>query len=625
MIYHLFFAAAFLECTLRLPEAGLIAVLIVCLSMLGADLLSGRKHERHAYVLGMVTPILPAFGSGSLLACAIFYLIFEGCTARRSLGAWSAPFLGVVSASILWQSVFGLDPKLLTVTWLGQDGPGDTGLANTMAWLRGAPPASLLAFESLARFAALAGLFRVFSLAPQQRHAARRGLIVGLAPALAVLGVQMSVRIGDLLPNQSAFWSFQGRLAGSFTDPNALGIFAVLVLPFLAHDLASAFGYSGSGKLGKAARRAGACLLLVAWLVVPLYSGSRSFFLGLAIYSALALWMRRPFYLLLTVLAGLALLALLNLAAVSAPGETAEMIANAPVGVRRLAESLQLSSLSKAFFSRTLFWRMGLEMFLDNPLSGVGFGRFGAWLPIYLAHSGVEIGNWVDNSNNFYLGLLAELGVFGLLGLAASLACLRPKHEGSERLPSLYALAALSILLVVGPHLDFDEVAVCAALVLSGAVEAQLPRRARIYAAGALVVAGLLLSLQRELRADNGLYAWERLDAHRYFRWSSRVAILAAHCGEGEGFEVGVRAASPDLSRDPVTVRLSGACGNASVELATPAITGLKVPCHCAGGRARYTLEVERVWTPRKYSRFSLDARLLGVQVYTGDPVDLLE
>ncbi|MFH1487022.1 MAG: O-antigen ligase family protein, partial [Chloroflexota bacterium] len=66
-----------------------------------------------------------------------------------------------------------------------------------------------------------------------------------------------------------------------------------------------------------------------------------------------------------------------------------------------------------AIVERMANWQSSWEMFLDNPIMGVGIGNFSLFYPDY-ALPGWDVPTL--HAHNFYLNLLAEGGVLGLIG-----------------------------------------------------------------------------------------------------------------------------------------------------------------------------------------------------------------
>jgi O-antigen ligase len=83
--------------------------------------------------------------------------------------------------------------------------------------------------------------------------------------------------------------------------------------------------------------------------------------------------------------------------------------------------TVQPTSDNWAIVERMAHWQAGWYMFLDHPWLGVGAGNYAQAYPSYYVSSWVEP---LGHAHNYYLNMLAELGVVGggllllLLGLA---------------------------------------------------------------------------------------------------------------------------------------------------------------------------------------------------------------
>ena len=113
------------------------------------------------------------------------------------------------------------------------------------------------------------------------RSSFENGLLIGLIPAAIISGIQIFALGLITLPNQSPYWTSLGRFTGTFTDPNAFGLFIALALPFFF------IKSKDRGVLANLSR-----VYLVIWPVFALYSGSRTFFLALAGYLVVLLYQR---------------------------------------------------------------------------------------------------------------------------------------------------------------------------------------------------------------------------------------------------------------------------------------------------------------------------------------------
>ena len=72
--------------------------------------------------------------------------------------------------------------------------------------------------------------------------------------------------------------------------------------------------------------------------------------------------------------------------------------------------TVELTSDNWAIVERMAHWQAGWYMFLDHPWLGVGAGNYAAAYPDYYVSSWVEA---LGHAHNYYLNMLAELGVIG--------------------------------------------------------------------------------------------------------------------------------------------------------------------------------------------------------------------
>jgi len=80
--------------------------------------------------------------------------------------------------------------------------------------------------------------------------------------------------------------------------------------------------------------------------------------------------------------------------------------------------NVQVTAENWAVVERMAHWQAGWYMFLDHPWLGVGAGNYGAAYPAYF------VGPWPEalgHAHNYYLNMLAELGVIGGLLLLTML------------------------------------------------------------------------------------------------------------------------------------------------------------------------------------------------------------
>ncbi|MBI5625075.1 MAG: O-antigen ligase family protein [Elusimicrobia bacterium] len=103
-------------------------------------------------------------------------------------------------------------------------------------------------------------------------------------------------------------------------------------------------------------------------------------------------------------------------------------------------------------FHRLILWRVGLDMFKDYPLLGIGLGNYKAQFVSYF--QGKVDGQWVWHSaHNIYIHQLAERGLVGFTALTAFLGLLTVRaYRRAKRAstgPNLWAWSSMVAFLVM--------------------------------------------------------------------------------------------------------------------------------------------------------------------------------
>lgn len=555
-------------------------------------------------LLGSLTPILPAFGYNLLLFCALLFLISRAFRGELTRLEWALPFLALVLVWFVASFVWGFDFELYR--FAAQGGTSEFFRHIAASW-----PQYVTSGLSALRVWVLFGILTFFARHPSEARQFYRGLEAGLLIAAVVTSLQLILPQPLPLPNQTDFWNGLDRRSGTFTDPNAFGIFVVLCLPLLLGK-----------REGEPPRVAGRFpwrwVLALWWSVLALYSGSRSFFVGVGFYLVylFALHERRRF--LLSVAVGVGLLVMLNLFALLLPAQWQAVLAAVPEGLRRVGETLFVGTMAEALFSRAAFWSVGWSMWLDNFFFGVGPEAFRLHFVEYAHELHLRTGIWSDNSNNFYLGLLAEFGVLGALALALTLVQLRWREKGTVIIEGRAPVFCLALLLLLGPHLSFDEVAVLGAFLLANTFRIQSHATRPVWVAAAAGLA--LLVVAKAAYLPRGVYPFEQQDGE-LFRWSRRWAALNLHCRADGATSLTVRALHPDISARPVRVQIDALGQRWPLSLSDSQPQSIEIPCAAAGGgnaadgKVHVRIEIDRVWSPLA-SGMGGDARVLGLQIF---------
>lgn len=251
------------------------------------------------------------------------------------------------------------------------------------------------------------------------------------------------------------------RAFGNFEQPNPFAGYLATILP-LAVALALAPGerHAGRGRL----LAAGAALALAAGIAL---SQSRGAWLGLVVAGAvfLLVWSHRA-RLLLAPAAGLAVLVVVLALAGLVPGSVGARLAQTleNFGIFDV-RTVELTPENYAIVERMAHWQAAWAMFLDNPWLGVGAGNYASAYPSYY------VPPWLDplgHAHNYYLNMLAELGVLGLgllllfLGatfrtLGAGLAGARDASPEARDFWRPLLVGVLAALVVYATHNLFDN------------------------------------------------------------------------------------------------------------------------------------------------------------------------
>jgi O-antigen ligase len=226
-----------------------------------------------------------------------------------------------------------------------------------------------------------------------RRKETMRNLVIVILMGVLAAALMGIVEHMDLV----ARFPFDGesqRIKGISEQPNQLGAF---------------FVYYGALFAGLALARPGSrrhWFLLVPFLVIvraTQYTGSRGTMLGLvAAVLCIAFLRSKPLFV------GLALAGVVMLADPSLlPEGTQRMLGRTFASEGENIEE----SLDRSAATRILLWEAALQMIRDEPLLGVGYGRFGELVQGYLPDIGYR------DVHNTYLLFAAEMGIPGLLVL----------------------------------------------------------------------------------------------------------------------------------------------------------------------------------------------------------------
>lgn len=304
--------------------------------------------------------------------------------------------------------------------------------------------------------------------------------------------------------NREVFWLHVKRFEGTFTDPNALGVMAALLVPY--------FYYSKS----KLAYLASAILFVFA-----IFSESRTFWLAMMSWF-LIVNIKKPKYYIAFILPLILFIPSVN-----------NLIQSIPLFSRfkRILTTLNFNTLYESLYSRLLMGEIAINMFKQNVLLGVGLDRFFVKQAEVAKSSGLDIGDWKDNANNLYLQVASEQGIFGLAVLVLLFCFLflnRKKELGQSSLEqgnlklSNLILGITAIIFITGPHIYFEEVRYFLAIVLASHITSDI-KNSYIYFAFAI---GSLLLLSLPKKSLQGFWGIENSSEGK-FLWTSSKASLS--------------------------------------------------------------------------------------------------
>ena len=332
-----------------------------------------------------------------------------------------------------------------------------------------APAATLAA---AGRLSAAVAVFAAASMVSRRKGGARR-VAFGLCAAgiiQAAYGVPAFLAGHSQLSGDAA-QEWEGRLTGTFVNPNHLAALMELAIPAAIGLVLSL----GSGTASPQGRRRGIRNRLALALSDPQLGRKRLLSLSVGLMSVAALFSLSRAGIALT---GMACLLALSLGARSSRRRAGEprpklswiawsagiaLLALAPVAydqAMRLAGDYRGAPTDLlAAGGRLEVWERTWGIFLDHPALGSGLGTFASTFPRYRSAS-VTL-RW-EEAHNDYLQLLAETGLAGcliLLGvIAGALAAARRsfarKHADADR-PLRIALGCGCLAVLMHEFVDF--------------------------------------------------------------------------------------------------------------------------------------------------------------------------
>jgi hypothetical protein len=440
-------------------------------------------------------------------------------------------------------------------------------------------------------FCRVAALFAAESLL---KSAYFSGLIKGLWCAIVPVVLQLLDVPLPLVQEKSPFWEHLGRYSALFSDPNAFGVTVSLLL-FL---LTATSHY----------------VLLVLWALLSLFSGSRLYMLALSLFAISVICRlfvgnekKRNLVAALGIGGGVAVGAIVYCA-----------LFDYPQAVQRELAAFDISNLRQTFMTRTIFWSIGLQLWLDHMLVGIGFGNFPEIMTSYAARAGSDLNLWIDNPNSFYLGLLSELGLCGLFcfGVGCFRLTLKKTTKQNKKTLGIFQSGVLVFLLLLmfGPHFYFIECSLVAAVLLSGVLQQKTVERSNLLVASSCAVGVLGLLLFSQSSNEYGWYPWEReiwKEGPRSIRWSRPQAQMNHVCIENE--------VKFDLL-NPAPTKVIIATNFESLQVNPSVAEWRTIILDCKHLKSlRVSFNTEQGWIPSLNNSQVVDWRILGVRVST-DP-----
>lgn len=256
------------------------------------------------------------------------------------------------------------------------------------------------------------------------------GLIAIIAATMVSVGVVLYQYFIDPYMGNAEHWVDSGRFNATFVDPNALGAYTIILFPVFI------------GMIMYFKRWYVKTLLIVSFLLfllLILFSGSRSAFIGILLATGIFIvifiirginklrgksvkWSKRkrflvPFVIIILIvclLLALVYLFVFQEELLSNFGLIDRTIKTFKTGIYYFSKYGLAEGLKSISNFRYVFWGQAVEMARDYPIAGVGQGAYILQLPNYLLAGSTGF-RQVDYSGNYYLQILSEQGIVGLI------------------------------------------------------------------------------------------------------------------------------------------------------------------------------------------------------------------
>ena len=277
-------------------------------------------------------------------------------------------------------------------------------------------------------------LFAVFNIIDKKRDIVNALIILFFSTGIVSLFAVYQYYFNPTLGNLSQ-WADSGRVNSTFTDPNALGAYCVIIFPII-------FAFVIFAK--KWYLRIAIYLLFVLFIMAAIFSGSRTALLGILltlfiflIYAVIRYikYLKRTSdkkrILNLCIVLPIIFIILVSFTVTLFTENQikdnflkADVFKRTTMSVDTFIFHLKEYGIGEAFKSisnyRYFYWGMAVNMAKDYPASGVGVGSYIIELPDYLRRFGAGAYQnnglyQVDFVGNYYLQVLSELGLPGLI------------------------------------------------------------------------------------------------------------------------------------------------------------------------------------------------------------------
>lgn len=453
--------------------------------------------------IGLILPFAGILTNYFLLASALLVLFFQVEDLKKGILTF-LPFLIIVFSSLIFDFYYEIDFYSLKHL-IGLE---FTTLSN---YLSNQP------FGLINNLTLVLNYIIFFSLIFYFKNKDLSQLYIGLIISLTIaflLSILDYFEIIDFLA-QDYFWKKQGRYYFTFSDPNSFGLFCLLALILL-------FDYQ---KKLSAYKKYFIIFLSVVVLCLAFLSGSRTYLVGLIIFIAFVLYLNHKKYFLISLISLSALFVSHNLFS----NFSSEYIINlknlVPTGTHRIIDGLLVANINETFFSRAIFLKLNVGVINEYPLTGVGFNHFRDFI-LEIAHlNNINIGNWKDNTNNFYLGIISELGFIGFIAFLIVFLSFRIDKNSSPILRA--GLYTFLIALFFGPHLEFIEICILFSILVAKTTNSK-NLNYKFYFIPFIIIY-IFIYKDVSFKVERGLYNKEQV-GNKTYQWTSTNSRFLLLC-----------------------------------------------------------------------------------------------